>query len=863
MNKKFLAVDGNSIINRAFYGVRPLTTSDGRYTNAIYGFINMLMKQKEAINPDYALVAFDLKAPTFRHKSYASYKAGRKPMPDELFSQLEPCKQACRLLGFNIAEVEGFEADDILGTCAEICNQNNDSCYLLTGDRDSFQLVSENTTVLYASKNDTIFYDLEKIRADYGVEPLQLIEVKALMGDSSDNIPGVAGIGEKTALKIISECKTIERLYENPQALSVSASVKQKLADGKENAKMSRFLAEIVKNVPIDKSPQALIYHGIQKQALRDFLADFELKSLIKRFVSDVNESKESENHIQPSLFDGETQNTDYFVLPQTEPFVSCDIFSGKNVFCIISEDGENLYLLCEKKYYCISAENPLFAQFFSNPDIKKIIYDSKQTALHLLKKGIKLKGLEFDILLASYVADSHGSEGAYALLCDPVFSGVDMNNDTFKNTATLYAMAEKYASLKASILQNGQEKLYYEIELPLAGCLAKMEYFGFKADKEKLEEFSDTLSQRLVQIEKDIYDIAGGKFNINSPKQLAEVLFEKLQLPAKKKTKSGYSTDAETLSFLRPLHPIINHILQYRMLSKLKSTYCDGLLCSLDENNRIHTSFKQALTQTGRLSSTEPNLQNIPIRTEEGRELRKFFIPENENYVLIDADYSQIELRILAALSCDENMKAAFISGEDVHTTTASKVFGVEPENVSAELRKRAKAVNFGVVYGIGEYSLSQDIGVSVKEAAEYIKEYFSKFPGVDKYLKDSVENAERDGYVSTLFGRRRYIPELRMPNKNTRNFGKRIAMNTPIQGTAADIIKIAMVETDKELERQNLDARLILQVHDELIIESSKKDAEKAKEILVSKMQNAAHLSVPLNVTVGMGGSWDEAHD
>lgn len=859
MNKKFLAIDGNSIINRAFYGVRPLTTSDGRNTNAIYGFINMILKQKEKINPDYGVVAFDMHAPTFRHKSYSQYKAGRKPMPDELFEQLAPCKEVCSVLGFNVVEVQGFEADDILGTCSEICKKNNDMCYLLTGDRDSFQLINSNTNVLYASKNDTILYDNAKIHDDYGVEPIELIEVKALMGDSSDNIPGVAGIGEKTALKIISNCKSIDELYRDVDAIDASASVKQKLKLGKDSAVMSRFLAEIVKNVPFDTSEQALLYHGIDREALRKFLNDFELKSLIARLLPP---KQDVQSNVQGSLFD-DTPNINAYKPPVVQTITDLHSLENKTVFAVISPETNTVYALCESVYYKLCKGESCFSEFFSCQSIKKVFYDSKQASLWLLNNGYELNGLDFDILLGGYVANSHsGDENPYSLLYGPEYTGVDLQNHEQKNCAVLDALSRQYENLKNTLVANNQQQLYYEIELPLAKALAKMEYYGFKVDKQKLLSFSQELTQKINKLEQQIYALAGTQFNLNSPKQLSEILFEKMQLPAKKKTKSGYSTDAETLEFLRPFSPIIDYILNYRLLAKLKSTYADGLLACLDENCRIHTYFKQALTQTGRLSSTEPNLQNIPIRTAEGRELRKFFIPENSDYVLIDADYSQIELRILAALSNDKNMTDAFLSGEDVHTTTASKVFGVEPNRVTSELRKKAKAVNFGVVYGIGEYSLSQDIGVSVKEAAQYIKDYFSKFPQVESYLAMSVETARQTGYVCTAFGRRRYIPELRASNKNTQNFGKRVAMNTPIQGTAADIIKIAMVNVDKELEKQKLNARLILQVHDELIIEASKKDAQKAMEILVNQMQKAAKFSVPLQVSVGMGDSWDEAH-
>jgi len=854
MSKTILAIDGNSILNRAFYGVKPLTTSDGRPTNALFGFINIILKQLDAVKPDAACIAFDLKEPTFRHKQYDGYKANRKGMPDELFAQLEPSKLIAKHLGLHVLSLAGYEADDILGTCARYTEGEPDcTCFILTGDRDSFQLISDKTSVLYASNIDTILFDPAKIYEKYGVEPKLLLEVKALMGDSSDNIPGVAGIGEKTALSLIKEYKSVDGVYSALSDAPLTVGVKNKLANGKDSAYLSRTLAKIYCEVPLSISLSELSYVGFDKKPLAALLREFELKTFLTRLSLDTLPVDDSFG-----LFD---ENTDQVQIDFTD-YTKIDSFPqlpNKDLYVILEEN--NLYLYCEK-FYILPANKEILKAAFCNSNKKVVLYDSKTVALALKKHTLELQNCVFDIMLASYVANPSGKAEMSDLLIGKDTSRFSLSDPLQKNFAILPAMEAAKKELEEKIKQNGQESLYYDTELPLALTLANMEYIGFKLDTKGLKTFSLHLEERLQERQAEIYRLAGQEFNINSPKQLGEILFTALALPSFRKTKSGFSTDAETLEKLRPYHPIINELLDYRMVSKLKSTYAEGLLKLVDQNGRIHTSFKQALTQTGRLSSTEPNLQNIPIRQAEGRELRKFFIAEDENSVLIDADYSQIELRLLAAISRDTAMIETFRNGGDIHRMTASQVFGVPPEDVTSEMRKNAKAVNFGIVYGISDFSLAGDIGVSKREAADYINGYFKKYPGVERYLKETIEKAKETGFVTTIYGRRRYIPELSATKKQLQAFGERVAMNTPIQGAAADVIKLAMVNTEKALKRANLSARLILQVHDELIIEAKKEDVTAACAILKQEMEHAVTLPVPLEVDLSFGDTWYDAH-
>ena len=845
--KKLLAVDGNSLINRAFYGVKPLTTRDGRNTNAVFGFINMLKSHLDSVKPDYAVVAFDMRKPTFRHEKYDFYKATRKGMPEELAEQFDSAKAAARNLGFHEITCEGFEADDILGTLSTLGNEDV-MVYILTGDRDSYQLVNEHVNVLYLSTKETLTIDENVVMEKYGVNPKELIEVKALMGDTSDNIPGVKGIGEKTAIGLVQKYGTVENLYAKlpEEEKNIAKGVFAKLNEDKEMAFASRFLAEINKNAPINTNLCDFEYGGINKGELCALCEDLELNSIITRLGL-----RECDDNV--SMFETE-------ILECSEVLTVDEI--GTNDFsCVFDEEfiyacnnSEIVYKLP------LNAEN--IRKILCDKDKNIVVHDIKNIALGAYNFGIeKIESNFYDVLLASYVADPSGVVNAENLAT--VYGSGGVNVDNREQAAILSAknLLKLRKELDEKIEEADQQELLKKIEFPLSLVLAEMEHIGFLINKEELEKYGQKLDYAIKARQETIYAIAGCEFNVNSPKQLGEVLFEKMALPAPKKTKSGYSTDAETLEKLRQYTPIIDEILEYRTVAKLKSTYADGLISAIGEDGRLHTNFKQALTLTGRLSSADPNLQNIPIRTAEGREIRKVFIPK-DGYVLIDADYSQIELRVMAEMSGDENMISTYKKGEDIHTSTAAQVFGVAPENVTGDMRKKAKAINFGIIYGISDFSLAGDMKVSKKEASEYISRYFEKYPDVDAYLKNVKEKAYENGFVTTLYGRRRYIPELKSRIYMQRMFGERVAMNAPVQGTAADIIKIAMIRVSEALKKENLDARLILQVHDELIIEASEKDAQKAKEILVREMQNAACLSVPLEVQAEIGHNWEACH-
>ncbi len=823
--KKLLVIDGNSILNRAFYGVKPLSSSEGIPTNAIFGFVNILNKNLEAIKPDYAAVAFDLKAPTFRHKMYDGYKSGRKGMPEELAEQLPYAKQIVTILGLTVLEKEGYEADDILGTLAALADDSTDS-YILTGDRDSLQLINDKTTVLLATNNEPITFNRAAFVEKYGVQPEQFVDVKALMGDSSDNIPGVAGIGEKTALKLISEFGSLDELYAALPAPSLSAGVNAKLEAGRESAFLSRTLAKICTEMPLDKDFSDIARRELDRGEAYKLFTKLELSSFIKKFALDSEVPEETAEFPLPT--------SDKFV--DGADFYAINYFDGVLTVC----DGKTIYKTADK----VEIEQIILGQ-------NCVCYDYKEIYKRLAKDGIAFDKCLSDIMLAAYVLNP-GESGYELSKLVLRFLG----NTPLENIETAQYIYEIYHETDKKIIAENAEKLLSDIELPTAKVLGEMELSGFKIDREGIERYGEQLLMLEKELAERIYWAAGGEFNINSPKQLGEVLFERLGLPHGKKTKTGYSTNAETLEKLRPYNEIIEDILDYRQVAKLRSTYAEGLLREADETGRIHTNFKQTGTATGRLSSTEPNLQNIPIKTELGREFRRYFIAENENYVLIDADYSQIELRILAHISGDENMIRAFTAGEDIHTATAARVFGVNPESVTLEMRKRAKAVNFGILYGMGEFRLANDLHISMKQAKQYIESYLASYPKIAEYLDRVKEEARRDGYVTTMMGRRRYIPELAGKNKNLQAFGERVAMNSPIQGSAADIIKIAMINVAEKLK--GLDARLILQVHDELLIEASLDCADAAEQILREEMENAVKLSVPLDVDISVGENW-----
>lgn len=830
---KIIAIDGNSILNRAFYGVRPLTTKDGRQTGAIFGMLNIILSQTEKINPDGIIVAFDLKDKTFRHNMYDGYKANRHGMPDELAEQLQPAKDILSALGYKVVTKSGYEADDILGTVAAIAECSGDEVYILSGDKDLFQLITDKVKVLHVGTNHTDLFDKEAFKSKYGIDVSLFVDLKALMGDSSDNIPGVAGIGEKTATKLIADFGSLDDIYKNIDTIKISAGVKNKLVSGKDNAYLSRTLAKIVTDAPIDIKIDDIIEIIPNKQRAKELLLDIEFNSFIKRLGFDKEEPEKEISH--------EYTEISAFELAKIKAPLWADFCDNQAVFT----DGEKGYIC---KYESINE----LKGFFSD-DRELTVFNSKE--LYHKIKGIQSQGfyVKFDVMLAAYVLNPSESEYSLNKISTTYLSRQSDEGDPF----TLYSVSKE---LEGRLKEENLMSLYHNLELPLSKVLCNMEIHGFKIDREKLAVYSKELEEKCIEYSEDIYTLAGERFNINSPKQLGEILFDKdkLGLPAQKKTKSGYSTGAEILEKLVPYHPIINLILEYRKLSKLRSTYTDGLIKVADGSGMVHTVFKQTGTMTGRLSSAEPNLQNIPVRSPEGRELRKFFVASSDGRVLIDSDYSQIELRVLAHLSGDENMISAFNSDDDIHTITASQVFGVPAENVTSEMRKRAKAVNFGIIYGISDFSLGQDIGISKAQAAKYIAGYFEKYPKIKQYLDSCVEFAKENGYTVTISGRKRYIPELSAGKAQLRAFGQRVAMNSPIQGSAADIIKIAMINTDRALKLSGIDAKLILQVHDELIVESSENDKERAAVILRQEMENAVKLAVPLKVDLNIGKSW-----
>ncbi len=843
---KLLVVDGNSILNRAFYGIRLLTTKDGQFTNAIYGFLTMLLKIQEDVTPDAVAIAFDLKAPTFRHKAYDGYKSNRKGMAEELHQQLQPLKDLLTLLGYTIITKEGYEADDILGTLSHTCKVNGDECVLATGDRDSLQLINDKVTVRLAStkggKANAILYDEKKIMDDYGVTPRQLIEIKAIQGDSSDCIPGVPGIGPKGAGDLIQRFNNLDYIYENLDTIDIKDGMRKKLRENKDSAYMSRMLGEIKLDIPIDTDINHYLVNCTQPDEAVRMMAKLELFSLIDKFkLKEVESAEET---------------------PKEKKKYS---LNEKNTIDLL---GKELYIYSNSKskgdidYLYIIEENEIIkttdVDTVLKSENKKYVYSSKELFAYADKKGFEIKNLVFDVTLASYLLNPNSSSYDIDKLNGEYEVETYDGEDEF--LCNIAPMIDLCNILEKKIEQCNQKKLLNEIEIPLSNVLAKMENLGFAVDKQGIEDFGKMLKENIENLKSEIYNSVGREFNINSPKQLGVALFEDLALPCKKKTKSGYSTSADVLESLKNQHPVVSMVLQYRTLSKLNSTYCEGLLKVIGDDGRIHSSFNQTETRTGRISSTEPNLQNIPVRTELGREMRKFFTAR-EGWVLVDADYSQIELRVLADISGDKNMIDAFKNNQDIHAITASQVFNMPLDFVTGEMRSRAKAVNFGIVYGIGAYSLAKDIGVTNKEAKNYIESYLKHYSGIDKYMHDVVEKAKDTGYVETVFGRRRYLPELSASNGMTRAFGERVARNAPIQGTAADIIKIAMIKVDKRLTEENLEARLVLQVHDELIVECPSHESMRVAMILQEEMEKAVSLSVPLVADSAVGKTWYDA--
>lgn len=840
---KLLAIDGNSIINRAFYGIKLLSTKDGVYTNAVYGFINILNRLCENENPQGVAIAFDLKAPTFRHKEYSEYKAGRKPMPEELRSQLPIMKEWLTLAGYTCIECEGFEADDILGTLASICEQSGNECVISTGDRDSLQLISDSTRVLLAAtkmgRPEIINYDKNALFEKYGLTPEEMIELKALMGDSSDNIPGVAGVGEKTATDLITRYHNIDYIYENLDTLEIKEGVRNKLAQGKENAFLSRKLGTICKEAPIDSNIENYKTKPADTVGLAKLMTRLEFFKLMEKMGL-------TPQSVQLSFDTEDTEVKKISVLDSPCKLESTvDIYFENSEYAIVS--GDNVFSINEDEA----------KKILENADIKKRVYDYK----NLYKKFGGIKSVCFDAMLAGYLCNPSSSSYSAERLSQEYGAVLpEMPENTAEIIKNACLFSDTCDKLTNELKKTNQYELLQNIELPLARVLGDMELKGFSADKDGLQKMSVELGERIAVCENQVFDLVGYEFNLNSPKQLGVALFEKLGLPAKKKTKSGYSTNAEVLEGLRGFHPAIDLILEFRTLSKLKSTYADGLQTCIAEDGRIHTTFNQTEARTGRISSLEPNLQNIPVRTTEGKRLREFFTAP-KGRVLCDADYSQIELRVLSSIAGDVNMINAFKSGTDIHTATAAQVFGMPEDMVTPILRSRAKAVNFGIVYGIGAFSLSKDIGVTRAEADSYIKNYLASYPQVASYMENTIKNAKADGYVTTLYGRRRYLPELNNSNGMLRAFGERVARNAPIQGTAADIIKLAMIKVFERLKKELPTAALILQVHDELIVECDEKDKDFACLILKEEMEAAANLAVPLTVDANFGENWLEA--
>lgn len=843
--KKILVIDGNSIINRAFYGIRPLTTKSGKHTNAIYGMINIISKQIKALSPDYAAVAFDLKAPTFRHEMYEHYKEGRHPTPPELLSQFADAKECLSLMGIHVMELEGYEADDIQGTVASLAHTASEPCesYILSGDRDLLQLIDDKITVLLATNNDTLTFRSEQFTEKYGILPSQFVDMKALMGDSSDNIPGVMGVGEKTAATLIRKFGSLDGIYESIEDKEISKGVREKLIRDKDNAYLSQRLAKINVEAPIKESLEDLAYTGPDKAALRHKFVELELISFISKFGLDKLDTEKKAEECIPAC-EACFKETDAATLSNT---------LGKRF--AVELYGDKLYFCNKMK------ENLVFSGNFSEVfDLFKgaevICYDAKALIHELEKSGYSPDASTrfLDLMIYAYVLNPGGGASTVESLSS-TFLGID----TEGKRPSPKILFDLEAPMREKIENDGMLAVLDELELPLIPILAEIESTGFKINTAGMLEYADALATLADGLKMGIYMQAGGEFNINSPKQLADVLFVRLGLPCKKKTKSGFSTDAETLEELRAESPIIDDILEYRQVTKLRGTYAAAMPEVADSGGRIHTDFKQALTATGRLSSADPNLQNIPIKTKMGREMRRYFIAK-EGYSLVDADYSQIELRLLAHISDDYTMCEAFRENEDIHRKTAAAVFGVPEEAVNEELRKRAKAVNFGIVYGISGFSLSKDIGSTPAQATKYIKNYLMNYPGIDRYLEDVVKRATEDGYTATPMGRRRYIPELTSSNGNLRAFGKRVAMNAPIQGAAADIMKLAMIKVHGALRESIPAARIVMQVHDELVIEVRDEDIELCKRIVKEAMESVAELSVPLTVDVTSGKNWLE---
>ena len=882
---KLMVLDGNSIVNRAFYGVRLLSTRDGLYTNAIFGFLNILQKLLEEEKPEALCVTFDLKAPTFRHKAYEGYKATRHGMPDELAMQMPVLKEVLDAMNIPRYELEGWEADDLLGTISRKCEAAGWDCAIVTGDKDSLQLITDHTKVKLVSTRmgQTTTKDMteEAFREEYGFDPIHMIDLKGLMGDSSDNIPGVKGIGEKTAMTLIQTYGSIEGLYADFEAAALKPAQRKKLDEGREMAKLSYDLASIRCDAPIVFSPEDALRREVNNDALYPLFLKLEFSKFIERFGLTPPEEEEAQQpEVLVTAVDvlSEGQMGEIFpLLEQAHHVVLLPLPSLDGVTISLGESDQRSWLYDIRQSHYEGDYTALLRRLFSG-GINKVVHGLKALCNALVAEGLPMEGFVFDTELAAYLLDpTAGSyelrklamsyfkrdmEMSVAYYNEEAFSALsdDLKAQTqwYEDTALIEAL---YEVQQPQLAEQGLIDLLEQVEMPLCPVLAEMEQAGFLVDRKALADFGQMLSENIDRIQQEIYALAGKQFNINSTQQLGTVLFEDLGLHSFKKTKRGYSTSAEVLEKLRPYHEIVPLILEYRQLSKLKSTYVDGLTKVIGPDGRIHTSFQNTVTATGRLSSVEPNLQNIPVRTPLGAEMRKMFMAK-PGHVLVDADYSQIELRILAHIAADEAMLEGFRTGADIHTATAAQVFGVEEDQVTREMRSSAKAVNFGIVYGISAFSLAEDIGVPQWKAKEYMERYFEKYAGIRNYQKSIVAQAKEQGYVATEMGRRRWLPELKSSNFNLRSFGERVALNMPIQGTAADIIKLAMVRVQQRLKAEGLAGRLVLQVHDELIVECPEAEGERVARLLEEEMEQAVSLSVPLLAEAKIGRAWSDAH-
>lgn len=877
--ERLLILDTNSILNRAFYALPEMTNSEGIHTNAVYGFTTMLLKMKEEFKPQYIVAAFDRKAPTLRHIEYKDYKAGRKKMPQELVEQFPIVKELLLHLAINIFEIDGFEADDLIGTLSVFAEENKIEVYIVTGDKDALQLATENVKVVITKKGITEneIYDYKRMVSEFGVTPDQFIDVKGLMGDSSDNIPGVPGIGEKTAFKLIKEYGSMENVLQNIDNIK-GKKLKENLYEYSEQAIFSKKLSTIIKNVPIEIDLDSIkSKEEYDVAAVRKMLIKLQIRSLLDRFPDE-----KSNDEIKPRVINASVEEIDnvsklsklceefeknrskenqviYINFEMLDP----EVFSKSKIV--------KIYMNYKDKNYILNISNLLeedsknvkekLKSIFEDITIEKVCHNVKVPHTILSKMEINLEGIKFDIMMAAYLIDSSRGEYKLKTLIEENLGFEIAGDETQRLVVETSCMKELYVILEKKIESYNMKELLYSVEQPLTDVLSSMEREGFKVDREKLAQIGDKCKIEIENVRNEIYELCSEEFNINSPKQLGKILFEKLDLPVIKKTKTGYSTNAEVLLELSDKHPVIDKITYYRQLAKLYSTYVEGLTAVIDEDSRIHSSFNQAVTTTGRLSSTEPNLQNIPIKYEMGKEIRKVFIPHGSDSVLLSADYSQIELRILAHIANDENMIEAFKENVDIHSKTASEVFKVPLEEVTHTMRNNAKAVNFGIVYGIGDYSLSRDLRIPRSEAKNYIETYFERYPNVKKYMTDIVLDAKEKKYVTTIMNRRRYIPEINSSNKMVMAFGARLAMNTPIQGSAADIIKMAMVNVYKALNEKGLTSTIILQVHDELILNVHLDELEEVKKLVKDKMENVVKLKVPLEVDINVGNSWYDA--